>query len=141
MKKLLILLFLIPSTLCLSQETEEPVIDFPDVEATYIGGSAAMKRYIQAEVNYPTKALQKGEGGTVYITFIVEADGSVSSAKLSRGVSPSLDAEALRVVQEMPKWNPGEYKGKAIRARCRLPITFTIDTSDDDKKKKKSNRK
>jgi protein TonB len=141
MKNLFILLLISTSTLCYGQEVEEPIQDFPDIEAEYPGGSKALKKFIINEVTYPAKALENNQSGKVYLSFIVERDGSVSNIKVVKGVCQSLDTESTRVVQKMPNWIPGEHEGKTVRTLCRMPITFTIDTSDDDKKKKKSKRK
>jgi protein TonB len=102
------------------------IIDFPDVEAGFPGGSNAMKKWIQENVVYPDMSMQMGDQGKVYLSFVVEPDGTVTNVKVQRGVSSELDTEAKRVVRKMPKWVPGEAKGKAVRTRCRLPITFTI---------------
>jgi protein TonB len=105
---------------------DNEIIDFPDVEAGFPGGSNAMKKWIQENVVYPDMAMQMGDQGKVYLSFVVEPDGSVTNVQVQRGVSDELDREAKRVVRKMPKWVPGEAKGKAVRTRCRLPITFTI---------------
>ncbi len=102
------------------------IIDFPDVEASFPGGAAAMKKWIQENVQYPDMAMQMGDQGKVYLSFVIEPDGSITGVKIQRGVTDELDREAKRVVRKMPKWTPGEAKGKAVRTRCRLPITFTI---------------
>lgn len=102
------------------------IIDFPDVEAGFPGGPAAMKLWIQQNVVYPDMAMQMGDQGKVYLEFIIEPDGSITGVKVKRGVTDELDREAKRVVRKMPKWKPGEAKGKSVRTRCRLPITFTI---------------
>ncbi|MFT5777607.1 MAG: protein TonB [Crocinitomicaceae bacterium] len=102
------------------------VVEFPDVDAGFPGGVNAMKKWIQEIVVYPELSMRIGDQGKVYLSFVVEADGSVTNIKVERKVSPELDTEAKRVVRKMPKWVPGEVKGRAVRTRCRLPITFTI---------------
>ncbi len=108
-------------------KVEEEIIDFPDVEASFPGGAAAMQKWIAEHVNYPQTAIEMNEQGRVYLSFVVEADGSISNIAVERGVSNDLDKEAKRLLRQMPKWSPGEAKGKKARTRCRLPINFTLN--------------
>ena len=105
---------------------EEEVIEFPDVEAEFIGGPQALIKYIQTIIQYPPTSIEMNEQGRVYLSFVVEADGSITNVAVERGVSPDLDREAKRVVRSMPNWIPGETKGKKSRTRCRLPINFQL---------------
>jgi len=104
-----------------------PIIEFPDVEATFLGGAAAMQKWIAENVQYPQTAIEMNEQGKVYLSFVVEPDGSITNITIERGVSGDLDKEAKRLVRKMPKWAPGEAKGKKARTRCRLPINFTLN--------------
>jgi len=108
-------------------KVEEEIIDFPDVEASFPGGAAAMQKWIAEHVNYPQTAIEMNEQGRVYLSFVVEADGSISNIAVERGVSNDLDKEAKRLLRQMPKWSPGEAKGKKARTRFRLPINFTLN--------------
>ena len=105
---------------------EEEVIEFPDVEAEFIGGPQALMKYIQLNIQYPPTSIEMNEQGKVYLSFVVEPDGSISNVVVERGVSPDLDKEAKRVVRSMPNWKPGESKAKKSRTRCRLPINFQL---------------
>ncbi len=105
---------------------EEEIIEFPDVEAEFKGGAQAMMKFIEENILYPPKSIEMNEQGKVYLSFIVELDGSISNVAVERGVSKDIDAEAKRVVRAMPKWTPGEAKGKKCRTRCRLPINFQL---------------
>lgn len=104
----------------------EEIIEFPDVEASFPGGAAALKQFIRDNVVYPEMAMEMNEQGKVYLSFVVEKDGSITNIKVERGVSADLDREAKRVVRSMPKWVPGETKGKSVRTKCSLPIVFVI---------------
>ena len=104
-----------------------PVVDFPDVEAKFPGGAAAMMKWINDNVKYPQTSIEMNEQGRVFLQFIVEKDGSITNVKVDRGVSLDLDREAKRVIRNMPKWVPGEIGGRSIRARCRLPINFQLN--------------
>ena len=105
---------------------EEEIIEFPDVEAEFIGGPQALMKYIQLNIQYPPTSIEMNEQGKVYLSFVVEADGSITNVAVERGVSPDLDREAKRVVRSMPNWKPGESKAKKSRTRCRLPINFQL---------------
>ena len=71
-------------------------------------------------------AKKNGIQGKVYITFVVDVDGSVIDAKIARGVDPSLDKESLRVVNSLPKWSPGKQKGKSVKVQFTVPINFAL---------------
>jgi len=119
----------VPPVVEVAEETiivEEEIIEFPDVEAEFIGGAQAMMKYIQQNILYPPTSIEMNEQGKVYLSFVVEADGSISNVSIERGVSKDIDNEAKRIVRSMPKWTPGEAKGKKSRTRCRLPINFQL---------------
>lgn len=103
-----------------------PIVDYPDVEAQFPGGAAAMKQYLAENIQYPEMAIEMGDQGKVFVEFVVNADGSLQNVKILKGVSNEIDREAKRVVKSMPKWTPAEQKGEAVRARCRIPISFII---------------
>jgi len=92
----------------------------------YIGGDEARIKYLQKTIHYPEKAKENNMQGTIYITFVVEKDGSISNIKVLRGVCESLDAEAVRVVRGMPNWKPGEHQGKPARVQYNMPIKFVL---------------
>jgi len=90
------------------------------------GGELALRKYINTAIEYPGLAQENGLQGKVFVNFVVGKDGSVSNAKIFRGVDPSLDKEALRVIMSLPKWNPGMQRGKAVRVSYTLPISFQL---------------
>ena len=100
----------------------EIVEDMP----TFPGGVTELMKWLDSHVRYPTAAIRDGIQGRVFVSFIVEPNGSVSNAKLVRRVDPSLDQEALRVVAEMPKWIPGKQHGAAVRVKYNVPVTFKL---------------
>lgn len=106
---------------------EEEIIDFPDVEAGFPGGAAAMQKWIGENVQYPQTAIEMNEQGRVYLSFVVESDGTIGGIQVERGVSTDLDREAKRLLRKMPKWTAGEAGGRKVRTRCRLPINFTLN--------------
>lgn len=107
-------------------DIDEPVIEIPTIEAAYPGGYVEMMKFIRDNVAYPEDAMELGEQGKVYISFVVEKDGSVSNVKVDRKVFPSLDREAKRLVSEFPNWIPGEMEYGKVRTKVSLPISFVI---------------
>ena len=92
----------------------------------FAGGQAALLRYLGSHMRYPARALRDQVEGRVYLSFVVQADGTIAEAAIVKGLSPELDAEALRVVRQMPAWTPGYQNKHAVAVRFTLPITFKI---------------
>jgi len=92
----------------------------------FYGGIEALYSYLSHNTKYPTIAKDAGIQGTVHITFVVEKDGSISSAKVLRGIGGGCDEEAMRVVKNMPKWKPGKQRGQAVRVQYNLPVRFVL---------------
>lgn len=110
------------------QEEEEEAQVFFIVEEMpeFPGGEAALRKFIANAIKYPQIAQENGIQGRVYVQFVVERDGSVSNATIARGVDPSLDREALRVVNSLPKWKPGMQRGKPVKVSYTVPINFVL---------------
>ena len=104
----------------------DEVTDFPDVEAEFPGGYKAWEKYVLDNLIYPELAIENGECGIVYVTFIIEKDGSVSSATIRKGVSRLLDQEAKRVIKNSPKWIPGKVSNNSVRTSFTITINFEI---------------
>ncbi len=110
---------------------EEPEIftiveDMPE----FPGGQAELFKFIGKNINYPPMARENGIDGTVYVGFVVMENGSIENVSIKRGLSgggAGCDAEAIRVVKEMPKWNPGKQRGKPVRVAFTLPIRFKLE--------------
>lgn len=92
----------------------------------YPGGDAALMGYLRDNIHYPTIAAENGVQGRVVVGFVVERDGSITDVKILRGVDPSLDREAMRVVKSMPRWNPGKQNGSAVRVKYQVPVSFRL---------------
>ena len=90
------------------------------------GGEAELLGFISRNIHYPEEAKKDGIQGRVFIGFVIEEDGSVSNVRNLRGVDSELDAEAMRVVESMPKWKPGMQRGQAVRVSYILPIVFKL---------------
>ncbi len=97
-----------------------------EVMPTFPGGQSALFRFLTSNLNYPPEAAKKKHSGQVLCEFTINKDGSVSDIKIVSDNNPSLDREALRVLNLMPKWKPGERKGKPVRVRFSLPIVFGL---------------
>ena len=108
-------------------EEEEPEI-FMVVEQMpeFPGGQAELFKYISQNIQYPAIAKENGIQGKVFIQFVVGKDGSITNVTVLRGVDPSLDKEAVRVVKNMPKWKPGKQRGKPVYVRYQVPINFKL---------------
>ena len=107
-------------------EKDQKVYDVVEQLPEYPGGMPAMIDFLQTNMTYPKDAEKQKVEGRVLVMFIVETDGSVSDVKVARNVFPSLDEEAVRVVEAMPKWIPGKEKGKAVRVKYTLPVVFRL---------------
>ena len=98
----------------------------PEKWPSFPGGKDALKKYLDENLRYPEDAMKAGIQGNVTICFIVEKDGSISCPEIEKPLHPSLNEEAMRVVKEMPRWEPGMNKGKPISAKYHLPIHFQL---------------
>ena len=107
-------------------EPPAPIVDYPDKEAGFPGGAAAMKQFLNDNIKYPDIAIEMGDQGRVFVQFVVEKDGTIRDVQVIRGVSKEIDKEAKRVVRSMPKWEPGEVRGESVPTRCRIPINFQL---------------
>jgi protein TonB len=105
---------------------DDRIFEVVEENAMFPGGDQACYEWLAKHIKYPAIAQENGTQGRVTVRFVVERDGSVSNAEVVRGVDPYLDKEALRVVNSMPKWNPGKQRGKAVRTRFTLPVTFRL---------------
>lgn len=97
-----------------------------DAYPEFEGGMKAWARYIQRSLRYPQQAQEEGLQGKVFISFVIEKDGSISNVTVLRGVAGSLDQEAARVIQKSPKWKPGLQNNQNVRVRFNMPITFSL---------------
>jgi protein TonB len=96
------------------------IYDVVDVVPEPMGGMAGWSKFLQHNLRYPDTDAQ----GRVFVSFVVEPDGSLSNIKILKGVSPELDAEALRVIRMAPKWKPGKQGGQPVRVQFNIPINF-----------------
>jgi protein TonB len=108
------------------EDESEPLFDVVEQMPEFPGGQVEMMKFLSTNVKYPQEAMEKGIQGRVVVQFIIEKDGSITESKVVKKVNEHLDAEALRVVSEMPKWTPGKQRGKEVRVKYTLPVTFRL---------------
>ena len=104
----------------------------------FTGGESAMMKYVSENIKYPEKAKEDGIQGRVFISFVVEKDGSVSNVEVKRGIGGGCDEEAARVIAGMPKWQPGMQKGKPVRVNYMMPVFFKLTEDQPAKPVEKS---
>ena len=116
-------------------QQEEVIFQVVEEMPKYPGGLQEAMVFIGKNIKYPVEAQQAKIEGRVIVRFVVGRDGSVSDVEVMRGVSPELDAEAVRVVSMMPKWIPGKQRGKAVAVKYTMPIMFRLQTPAQEQKK------
>ena len=112
---------------------EDEIFQVVEQNPEFPGGMDALTKYLSKNLKYPNDALDQGAMGRIFVTFVVNKDGSVVDAKVMnntmRGggkLPPSCEKEAIRVVEKMPKWTPGRQRGKTVRVQYNLPIQYVI---------------
>ena len=133
MKKLILMLLMAGCCLMTAHaqktvvsQTNQKVFDAVEQMPEYPGGMQAMIEFLQTNMKYPEDAAKQKVEGRVMVQFIVETDGSITDVHVAKQVFPSLDAEAIRVVQAMPRWTPGMDKGRVVRVKYNLPVVFRM---------------
>jgi len=104
----------------------EGYVDNPDTDAKFPGGNNAMAKFIGDNLVYPEDAVDRNKQGTVYVRFVIEKDGNITQVKVEKGPY-LLRAEAIRVVESMPRWKPGEDNGVKVPTCYRLPIKYVLE--------------
>ncbi|MBE0646340.1 MAG: M56 family metallopeptidase [Bacteroidales bacterium] len=107
-------------------QKEDSVFTKVEKMPLFHGGNEELFSYLGKTIKYPAEAMKNGIEGTVFVTFVIEKDGSVTHVKILRGIGGGCDEESLRVVQSMPKWTPGYSEGKAVRVSFNLPIKYKL---------------
>lgn len=103
------------------------IVEDPDIQPMYTGGTAEMHRFIAHTLSYPPEAAERDIQGLVVYTFVVEKDGTLSNFKIIHRADPLLDAEALRILQLMPPWRPARHHGEIVRAESYVPMYFKLN--------------
>ena len=130
MKKLILLVALavLCSTSAMAQivVVDEEIFLVVENEPEFPGGEDSLYAYIARNIKYPEAAKKEKIEGRVFVTFVIEKDGQVSSAKILRDIGGGYGEEAIRVVKNMPKWKPGTQRGNPVRFQFNLPVSFML---------------
>lgn len=106
---------------------KDKIYDTCDIMPEFPGGQNALLQFLAKNIKYPAEAQQQGKQGKVVVTFVIEKDGSITNAKVTQALYPSLDEESLRIVKSMPKWTPGKMKdGKVVCVQYTVPLTYRL---------------
>lgn len=138
----LLLFFLLFQTSCFGQnpddtirlntERQDSILNSATIEfelwpeAEFPGGIQALMMFMEKNVTYPQEAIQKEISGKVYVAFVVQVDGSITNIEVVKSVHPLLDAEAIRLIEKMPKWIPAEGPEGVEKSTVRFPVTFSL---------------
>lgn len=106
--------------------TEDEIFDVVDEDPSFPGGIDKFRKFLGSNIVYPRIARELGVQGRVVVQFVVEKDGAVSDIVVVRSLGSGTDEEAIRVLQKMPKWNPGKQDGRVVRVKYTVPIPFSL---------------
>lgn len=105
---------------------EQEIFQIVEEMPSFPGGEQKLLEYVAKNTKYPQIARESGIQGRVFISFVVETDGSISNVKVLRGIGGGCDEEAVRVIKSLPKWKPGKQRGKAVRVSYQIPVMFKL---------------
>jgi len=109
------------------EEAADEIFQFVEDQPAPVGGMKAFYEYVGKNMKYPAQARRMGIEGKVYVTFVVDKDGTLSDVKVLKGIGAGCDEEAVRVLSGAPKWTPGKQRGRPVRVRMQLPIIFKLN--------------
>lgn len=110
----------------IEEEKADQIFTIVEDQPTPKGGMSAFYEYVSKNLKYPAQARRMGIEGRVYVQFIVDKDGSLSDVKAIKGIGAGCDDEAVRIIKQAPKWNPGKQRGRPVRVRMVLPVVFKL---------------
>ena len=116
----------IPMDLDEEEIEEEEIFRVVEAMPTFPGGDVGLARFLNKNIKYPMMARESNIQGRVYVTFVVETNGSITDIKILRGIGGGCDEEAIRVVKMIPKCAPGKQRGKPVRVQFNLPVRFVL---------------
>lgn len=122
--------YIFPGEIGIVYEDSNQVFVVVEERPEFPGRDAALLQFLSDNIKYPAEAQEKGIQGRVICRFVVMKDGSIDEVEVVRGVHPSLDAEAMRVLELMPKWGPGMQRGQAVNVRFTLPVVFRLNKEE-----------
>ncbi len=118
--------YVAPTVVEEEEESAQQIFTVVEKMPSFPGGDTELFKFLSKSIKYPVIAQENGIQGRVICTFVVNRDGTIVDAEVVRGVDASLDREALRVINSMPKWTPGEQRGKPVRVKYTLPVQFRL---------------
>ena len=110
----------------IEEEKADQIFDVVETQPNPPGGMSGWNKYLSNNLKYPTQARRMGVEGTVIVVFVINTNGSIQDVEVLRGIGGGCDEEAVKVVTNAPKWEPGKQRGKPVRTRMRLPIRFKL---------------
>ena len=112
-----------------NEDLDDEILQFAVIEDApeFPGGEAELYKYLGKNIKYPQMARDQNIEGRVFVTFVIEKDGSIANPKVLRDIGGGCGEEALRVVRSMPKWKPGKQRGKTVRVQFNLPVAFQLE--------------
>lgn len=116
----------VPAVVEEEEVEEQQIFQVVEEMPEFPGGMAECMKFLAKDIKYPTIAQENGVQGRVIVQFVVNKDGTIVDPVVVRSVDPYLDKEALRVIKAMPKWKPGKQRGKAVRVKYTVPVTFRL---------------
>jgi periplasmic protein TonB len=111
----------------IEEEETDKIFQIVENPATFKGGIGAFYQYVQKNMKYPSQAQRMGLEGKVFVQFVVGKDGKITDVEVLRGIGAGCDEEAIRVLKNSPAWSPGKQRGRPVRQRMVLPITFKLN--------------
>jgi periplasmic protein TonB len=109
------------------EDTAKTVYQYVEQMPEFPGGQDELLLYLKKNIKYPEIAQENGISGRVFVQFVVSSNGSISSVTVVRGVDPSLDKEAVRVIRNMPPWKPGKQNGTPVKVQMSVPVNFRLE--------------
>jgi len=106
---------------------EDRVFVVVEEQAQFPGGEEARLSFLQTNLRYPAKARAAGIQGIVFVSFVVEKDGSITNPHILRGIGHGCDEEVIRIVEAMPNWIPARHRGQAVRVQFTMPVRFVLN--------------
>lgn len=110
----------------IEEEKADQIFDVVETQPNPPGGMSGWNKYLSDNLKYPTQARRMGVEGTVIVVFVINTDGTIQDVEVLRGIGGGCDEEAVKIVKNAPKWEPGKQRGKPVRTRMRLPIRFKL---------------
>lgn len=117
-----------PTTTVLPEEKTDEIFTIVEEQPSPVGGMKAFYEYVGSHLRFPPKAARMGIEGRVFVEFVVEKDGTLTDIRVAKGIGGGCDEEAIRVISNASKWNPGKQRGRPVRVRMIMPIMFKLMT-------------